>query len=75
MSSKMTRIRVPGNRNSDTGYLDWGERTRAEMIEIMRHRAAHLRAAADAIDSTSDENFEVDIVRGSIVQHHVRRVP
>jgi hypothetical protein len=55
--------------------MDWGEKTRAEMVAIMRERARHLREAADAIDETEDDEFEVDIVRGSIVQHHIRSVP
>lgn len=74
MSEKMTRIRVPGSKNSDTGFMDYGELTREEMVKMIRARADHLRDAVAAIDATADSEFEVDIVRGTWVQHHIRRV-
>jgi hypothetical protein len=54
--------------------MDWDEKTVPEMISIMRHRAAHYRMVADAIYRAADEDFQIDIVRGSIVQHHIRNL-
>jgi hypothetical protein len=74
MSEKMTRIRVAGAKNSNCGFMEWGEKTRPEMVKELRSYADYLREAVAAIDATSDADFEIDIVRGSIVQHHIRRV-
>lgn len=73
MSEKMTRIRLPG-RGAFKGLLDWGEKTPAEMISQARGRAAHLRAEADAIDAAADCAFQIDLVRGAHVQHHIREL-
>lgn len=73
MAAKMTRILLPGLPSGE-GYLDWDERTPEEMISIMRRRAAHFRMVADAIDGAADADFKIDIVRGSIVQHHIRNL-
>lgn len=75
MSEKMTRIRVPGAKGGDFGFLDWGEKSRSEMVRNFRIRAEHMRQVVAAIDATDDADFEVDIVRGSAVQHHIRKVP
>lgn len=73
MSEKLTRIRLPGQR-AWSGLADWGELGAAEMIRQARAYAAHLRAQADAIDGAADREFQVDVIRGSHVQHHVREV-
>ena len=73
VSAKMTRIRLPGLPAGE-GYMDWDERSVEDMVSIMRHRAAHYRMVADAIDGAADEDFQIDIVRGSIVQHHIRNL-
>lgn len=71
MSDKLTRLRTETG-TSFPGIMDWGEKTAEEMIRQARTYAAHLRAQADEIDATADESFQIDIVRGSCVQHHVR---
>lgn len=74
MSEKMTRIRVPGSKNSDAAFMDYGELTREEMVKAIRARADYLREVVSEIDATADSEFEVDIVRGPWAQHHIRRV-
>lgn len=73
MSEKLTRIRLPGN-SAFKGLQDWGERSAAEMIALARNYAAHLRAQAEAVEAAADADFQVDIVRGVYVQHHVREL-
>lgn len=76
MSEKLTRIRVKRvDATGYWGYLDWGEKTREEMVKTIRARADWLRKEVAEIDATRDEDFEVDIVRGSHVQKHIRSVP
>lgn len=73
MSSKMTRITLPGLPHGD-GFMDWDECSAESMIAMMRHRAAHFRRVADAIDTAADSDFKIDVVRGSVVQHHIRNI-
>lgn len=73
MSEKLTRIRLPGQKVIP-GLLEWGEQPISKMIETARRHAAHLRAQAEAIEKASDEEFQVDVVRGSVVQHHVKEL-
>lgn len=73
MSEKLTRIRLAGLPNGE-GYQEWGEQTAEHMIAIMRRRAMHMRVVANAIDAAADEDFEIDVVRGSIVQRPVRNI-
>lgn len=74
MTDKLTRIRLRGKASGRYGLMDWGERSFEDMhaqitryAEDMRDRAAELLAA-------KPEDFEVAVVRGSVVQHHVRNV-
>lgn len=73
MSATMTNISLPHQRHW-SGLQDWGVLTAEQMIEFARDYAAHLRAQADAIDAAADEDFEVKVVKGRIVQHFVRFV-
>lgn len=78
MSEKMTRIRLPKERMPDhpyrIGLLDWGEKTFEEMVSKIKQKAEFDLKCATAILEAAPEDFEVDIVRGSIVQHWVRKV-
>lgn len=73
MTDKLTRIELPGGIMGN-GLMDWGEHTAEDMLGQLRRYAAHLRARAEEIESAADEDFQIDVVRGSIVQHHVRTV-
>ena len=73
MSEKLTRIRLPGQRDW-VGLMDWGDVDAAAMIAQARRSAADHRAMAAALDAAADGDFQIDVVRGSLVQHHVREV-
>jgi len=73
MSEKMTRIRLPGQR-AWSGLQDWGEHSAAEIIALARHYAAHLRNQAELIDAATDEEFQVDLVRGVHRQHLLKSI-
>jgi len=69
----LTTIHLPTSKFG-SGLAEWGELSAAGMIEHIRHRAKMLRAEADAIDAAADEDFQIDVVRGSVIQRHVRTV-
>lgn len=71
MTEKLTRITLPG-ASQGVSLMDWGELSAEEMIRQIRQRAEYLRAEADAIMAASDSDFQIDVIRGSIVQHHVK---
>lgn len=71
MTEKMTRLTLPGQK-AFSGIKDWGEKTPQEMIAQARAYAAHLRAQAEAIEKSTDANFQVDLVRGQHVERHIR---
>jgi len=73
MSDILTRIRVPGQKTF-SGFQDWGSKTPEEIITIVRSYSEHLRAMASIIDETPDECFQIDLIRGSVVQHHIREL-
>jgi len=73
MSEKMTRIRLPGQKRF-SGLLEWGEKSADDMVKSARRYAAHLRDQAEEIERAFDKEFQIDVVRGSHVQHHVREV-
>ena len=73
MSEKLTRIRLPGQKDF-TGLMEWEEKTAAHMIAVARRYAANLRKEADAVEAAIDADFQIDVVRGSIVQHHVKEL-
>lgn len=72
MSEKLTRIRLP-RVQAGRGLLEWGEKTRSEMIAIYRKNAQCDFDAASKILHARDSDFEIDVVRGSIVQHFIRK--
>jgi hypothetical protein len=73
MSEKLTLIRLPGQK-AFSGFMQRDEKSAAEMIAAARRYAASLRAEAEAIEAAADADFQIDVVRGWIVQHHVREV-
>ncbi|PDT15876.1 hypothetical protein CO670_15375 [Rhizobium sp. J15] len=73
MSEKLTRIRLPG-QNDYRGFMDWGEVEPAKIIHSVRDRAAQLRREAEAIEAATDDEFQIDVIRGPYVQHHVREL-
>lgn len=73
MADKMTRIYLPGMSMGE-GYMDHGERSAEAMINIMRLRADHMRDCVALIDAADDTDFQIDVVRGPYVQHHIREV-
>ncbi len=73
MSEKMTRIRLPGQKDY-IGFMDWGEVDTAKMIQSVRDQAAHMRRQIEAIEAATDDEFQIDLVRGPYVQHHIREV-
>lgn len=68
MAEKMTRITLPGQK-CWTGIMDWGRIEPEKMIQQARAYAAHLREQAAAVETAADEDFQVVVVRGSLVQH------
>jgi hypothetical protein len=72
MSEKMTRIRLPGSRYG--GFMERGEKSADEMVAVLRRHATNLRAEADTIDRATDADFAIDVVRGLLVQHHIRNI-
>lgn len=52
--------------------MEWGVKTRDEMIKIIRDYATRQRDQANAILNASDVEFEVHVVDGSVVQRFVR---
>ena len=73
MSDTLTRLNLPGQR-AGFGILDWGVRTPEEMVSMARRYADRLREDLRAFDEASDEDFQIDIVRGSAAQRFVREV-
>lgn len=73
MSEKLTRIRLP-NGGAFKGLQDWGEKSASDMIKTARAFAERLRAEAEAIEQAADHEFQVDVVRGPYVQHHVKEL-
>lgn len=73
MSEKLTRVMlpegIPGN-----GYMNWGEHSVEDMIRQLRQRAASLRAEAEEIEAAADAEFQIDVIRGSVVQRHIREL-
>ena len=55
MADRMTSIRLPGSKH--VGLADWGRKTPAEMIRLLRMHAEHQKAIAEAILSASDDDF------------------
>lgn len=71
MSEKLTRIRLPDRPRGD-GMMDWGEHTVEDMIAQYRRYGAALRERADVILEAEDGDFQIDVVRGSCVQRHIK---
>lgn len=72
MSEKMTSINLPGGLGA--GWQDWGEHSADEMIAQYRQHAERMKAEAEEVLAASDEDFQVRLVRGPIVQHLIREL-
>ena len=70
MSEILTDIGLKGSG----GIMEWGRKTRAEMIAKFKHQAELDKAAAERILAASDDEFRVRIVRGPLVQHLVEEL-
>ena len=66
MSERMTSIALPGRLGS--GYADYGRKSIAEMVALIRDRAALMKRDAEAILAAKDADFYVCTYRGIYVQ-------
>lgn len=66
MSNRMTSIDLPGVRGS--GIAEWGRKTPAEMITLLRQHAESQRAAAESIIAACDKDFYVQTYVGIYMQ-------
>ncbi len=73
MSDILTRLRLPGS-TAFKGIMDRGARDAADMINQVRRYGEHLSAQAEEIQRAADSAFQIDVVRGSCVQRHVRTI-
>jgi hypothetical protein len=67
MTQRMTSINLPGRFGA--GYADYGRKTVAEMIALIRDHAELQKRDAEAILAAKDSDFYVCTYRGI----HVRR--
>lgn len=67
MSEQLTTIELPGRHV--VGYSDYGCRTVAEMLALIRQYAEHTKRQAEIILAAKDTDFRVYQHRGV----HVRR--
>ena len=70
MSEIMTVASLPGT----PGLMEYGRLTRAEIIYRTREMAKHEKIKAERILAASDDEFNVRIVRGKIVEHLVEKL-
>lgn len=70
MSEKMTSITLPGTQ----GFMDWGYKSRAEMIATYRRIAERRKAEAKVILNAADSDFIVEQHIGINVRRNVVRV-
>lgn len=70
MSEILTRLTLP-NSVSD-GIMRWGRVGVSEMIKAAREHGADLKAEGSALLNAKDSDFQIDIVRGSVVERHVK---
>ena len=71
MSEKFTVIRVPGG-NSQSAFADRGDKSVEDMISLIRSYALEQKKIAEEILGCKDEDFNVKIVRGAIVQRPIK---
>lgn len=72
MSDIPTVITLPGYPGS--GFMEYGRLDRNAMILKLKTKALQDRAVADKIIHALNEQFDVKIVRGSILQHLVKQL-
>jgi len=70
MSEKMTTIHLP--KCSWAGFMDYGEVDVATMIATVKRDAAREIAELQKVLDADPSEFAVEVVRGKIVQHHVK---
>lgn len=71
LSDKMTVIRLPGLRNGH-GFMDYGEVPPQEIIQRLRNIHQEQLEAAQKVLAAKDEDFEIEVVRGKFVEHHIK---
>jgi len=76
MSDTLTQIELPCSKWS--GLMSHGVKSAKEMIQEARDHVKYVKERADKeydlVMNAPDEEFQIDVVRGVHVQHHVRTV-
>jgi hypothetical protein len=70
VSDIMTVATAPGGG----GLMEHGRLTRAEIIQKTKEMAEYEKARMERILATPDSEFEVKVVRGTLVQHLIERL-
>jgi len=72
MTDKLTRITLP--TADGVSLMDWGECSPKEMIAQLRCHAKIQMEQAQAVFTAADADFQIDVVKGSVVQHHFKEL-
>ena len=70
MSEKMTSITLPGTQ----GFMDWGYKSRAEMIAAYRKIAERQKVEAELVIAAADGDFIVEQGYGMHRRRNVVRI-
>lgn len=70
----MSEIMTVASLRDSSGFMDYGRLTRAEIIRRTKEVAAQEKAHWKKILAAPDEEFDVRVVRGKLVQHLVERL-
>lgn len=76
MSDTLTQLELPCSEFS--GIMSYGVKSAKEMIQEARDHVKYVKERADKeydlVMNAPDEEFQIDVVRGVHVQHHVRTI-
>jgi hypothetical protein len=73
MSDILTRIMLP-NSPAMCGLMVYGRESVEHMIARLRQNGKAMVEEGQMLLDAKDEDFQVDIVRGSIAAHHVKEL-
>ena len=69
MGERMTSVHLPGMRHG-AGVAEYGRKTPAEMVAMLRKYAEANKAEAEQILAATDEEFRVETYTGVWVQRN-----
>lgn len=74
MSDRLTEVYLPGDHANGRGVADWGRKSHADMVKMLKEKAAIDKEFAEKILAADNSEFIVNTYVGMHARKNIERI-